>query len=149
MQTRQQVCEKKDCRRRFTPAPGAVRRFCYFCRPLPGYGDPHAPRTAPAGPGPVADPAGPVAPPAPVEPGRYEVRALAVLTAKGAAETMAGEIALGIARAMDNSSLSPPQAISAGKDLLKIMDQAIAEVPPVADGIDAAQERALKIAESA
>lgn len=133
------------CRRLFTPAPGGPktrpRKCCYVCRPLNGRADPFA--------GQQVIPADPAPAPEDREPGRYELRALAVLEQKGALETMAAEIALGLARSMDQTTLKPTEVVSLGASLLKTLEQAVAAAPHVPDAQDARTRRALEIAESA
>lgn len=77
------------------------------------------------------------------------MRAISVLKEKGALETMAGEIALGLARSMDRTTLKPTEVVSLGASLLKTLDQAVAAAPHVPDAQDARTRRALEIAESA
>jgi hypothetical protein len=142
MATGQKRCAK--CRRLFTPAPGGApsrpRKCCYVCRPLAHQANPYAGQQAL-----------PTAPPEPADdsPGRYELRAMRVLEQKGATDTMAGEIALGLARSMDRTTLKPTEVVSLGASLLKTLDQAVAAAPHVPDAQDARARRALEIAESA
>lgn len=145
MATGQKRCANEKCRRFFTPAPGGPktrpRKLCYVCRPLPHHSNPFAAQQV--------IPPEPETPPEDREPGRYERRALAVLDAKGALETMAAEIALGLARSMDRATLKPTEVVSLGASLLKTLDQAVAAAPHVPDRQDDRAKRAAEIAASA
>lgn len=143
MATGQKRCAQ--CKRLFTPAPGGApsrpRKCCYVCRPLAHHANPFgAQQVLPRDPEPAPEDTGP---------GRYERRALAVLDAKGALETMAAEIALGLARSMDRATLKPTEVVSLGASLLKTLDQAVAAAPHVPDRQDDRAKRAAEIAASA
>lgn len=112
----------KKCKRRFTPARATVRVYCFECRP---------PRTSSSGTLATAPPRSDTDGPGPIESATK-----AELEAADRLSTVAGQVAVRLARDLDSAALTGSQAASVGDRLLKVMASATAGVPAEPDEID-------------
>src|SRR5262245_23777566 len=126
MATRRKTCPKpKGCGRQFTPARGTRRLYCYECRPektVAGQAS-QAPTT-----------------PLPTN-GEMAAAVRAELERVGKVGTVAGAIALRLARTLDDPALGAAQVASISDKLMKVMDPLTKGGPRKPDVIDAIQDR--------
>jgi hypothetical protein len=126
------TCKKATCRKQFTPARGTRREYCYDCRP-----EKTSPGQVPAGPS-AATEAGPI-----------EAAARAELERVDRLQTVAGQVAVRLARDLDSAALTGSQASSVSAQLLRTMEAATVGAPAEPDEIDAFQAQLRVIRDSA
>jgi hypothetical protein len=127
----------KTCGKQFTRPVGSNRLNCSVCKPPRD-----RPDAAPAGP----EPAEAVAPRAA---GPLELAAVAELTRTERLDTVKGQIAVRLARALDDPDLSDARLSALGSQLEKTMDAATAGALPPPDKGDELSARRRMLAEGA
>lgn len=129
------------CRNRFIRPPGTNRKWCETCRP-PRFPAPAAPVDQPAD---DPDPEPEVGPPVERPPGPIEVATLAELVSFGRQTSVKGQIALRLARVLDDPELAEARLSAMASQLEKTIDAATAGATPPADrGDELAAARRLK-----
>jgi hypothetical protein len=134
----------RACRTNFKRPKGTNRLFCYECRPS------RVGKTVVVDPAEqrVAEPVE-LPPPAPREPGPLELAAVGELTRTGRLATVKGQIAVRLARALDDPELPDARLSTLGAQLERTMDAATAGAPPPPDGLDELGERRRQLAAGA
>lgn len=134
----------RACRTSFKRPKGTNRLFCFECRPSRVGKTPAA--ALPAAP--VVEPVE-LPPPAPRDPGPLELAAVAELERTGRLATVKGQIAVRLARALDDPELPDARLSTLGAQLERTMDAATAGAPPPPDGLDELSERRRQMAAGA
>lgn len=133
----------KPCGRQFTPRRGTTRKFCYVC----------SPEASPVGPASMSGPAPVVAlpdvlAPPPVD-GEVTKAVRAELERCSAAGTLAGALALRLARSLDDPRLAAGQVSSITAQLERTMAPLAPRAPREPDAADEIAARAAAKAASA
>lgn len=129
------------CHDPFIRPKATNRKWCETCRP-PRFPAPVVRVGAPAA-DPVAEPE--VGPPVERAPGPIEVATLAELESFGRERSVKGQIALRLARVLDDPELAEARLSAMAGQLEKMMDAATAGATPPADrGDELAEARRLK-----
>lgn len=118
-------CANSACRRKFTPARATVRKYCFQCRP---------PRTSSTGTLATAPPPQPGDPSRP--PGDLQRAVQAELELLKQVDTVAGAVALRLARSLDDPALGAAQVSSISAQLIRTLDPLQKLAPREPDGMD-------------
>lgn len=123
-----------DCQKRFTRPRGSSRLYCEVCAPPKRRAKPGGTAVAVAGlPGGAAE----------VEylQGPLETAARAELASVGREDSMAGAVALHLARQMDRGGHTGSQTATLSRELRASVAEAVHGAAPVGDGVDELQKR--------
>jgi hypothetical protein len=130
-------CANAKCRRKFTPARATVRKYCFQCRP---------PRPSSTGTLATAPPPGPEA----GRPdGELQRSVQAELERLEQVHTVAGAVALRLARSLDDPALGAAQVSSISAQLIRTLEPLQKVAPREPDGMDRRVEAALKLVRGA
>ncbi len=138
MAATRRTCKSSTCHNQFTPRRGTRRVFCFECRPERTADGPESMAVVSS---PTGDPSRPA--------GDLQRAVQAELESLKQVDTVAGAVALRLARSLDDPALGAAQVSSISAQLIRTLEPLQKKAPREPDGMDARVQAALRLVSGA